>query len=424
MTTSARTAGWRVLTNEIGLVLVAVALFLGFLYGALHFYFPAGIGLGTELASLAARGDETATPQIGSTSAAGARLRLAALVERDRDVQRRSADALNWERAGVGDLFLERDSLQTGDHSTAVVQSKEGARLTVLEKSLVVFERGTAGLMSEFARPIAVMMQGELSGEVDASGAEAVEVARVNGGSVEVRAAGPGEKAQFNVGVNPNRSATINLYSGTAVFRSASGAVALGQRQALTVDANGRQIALVDLPPPPQLLKPAVGESFEYRNVPDPIAFSWTPVAKADSYRLRIARDPRFQDLVVDQTLAEPEFHHGNLGIGHYYWRVRSRLGWAQGFDTPAAEFRVIRNTTPPVLRLDAIPKVVSERFVTISGETDPDARVFVRGKPAEKAGNMFHRVTELDAGANVITVESVDSVGNVAYASVVVVSK
>ncbi|MGB8326777.1 MAG: hypothetical protein WCE48_04275 [Steroidobacteraceae bacterium] len=422
METSARLTGWRLLTNEFGLVLVAVTLFVGFLYGTLHFYFPAGVGLSTDLMSGLSAAQELSTPRVGAL--AGGRLQLGALIERDRDVQRRSADALNWQRAGVGDLFLERDSLQTGDNSTAVVRSEDGGHLTVLEKSLIVFERGAAGLAGEFARPIAVMMQGELGAEVQVSGAESVEVARVNGGAVEVQAGEQGGPAKFSVVVNSNRTATVNLYSGAATYRTARESIALAERHALTVDANGHQLALVELPPPPQLLTPAANAKFQYRNAPELVRFSWAPVPKTDGYRLRIARDARFRDIVVDEVLTEPQFRHGNLTIGHYFWKVRSRLGWAQGLDTAAADFDVSRVTTPPALRLDATPRVVSERFVTISGTTDPDARVFVRGKPAEMSGNMFHRVTELDAGANVITVESVDAVGNVAYASVVVVSK
>jgi hypothetical protein len=103
---------------------------------------------------------------------------------------------------------------------------------------------------------------------------------------------------------------------------------------------------------------------------------------------------------------------------------VRARAGWAFSAPGVVRELVLATDSRPPDLALDATPKVVNVRSVTISGHTDPGARVFVGGQPAETVEGNFRHVTQLDPGANVIVVESVDPTGNVAYASVVVVAK
>jgi hypothetical protein len=56
-----------------------------------------------------------------------------------------------------------------------------------------------------------------------------------------------------------------------------------------------------------------------------PVAFEWAQVAQAAAYRLQIARDAGFTDLVDDQAaLRDTRYQHAGLGEGNYYWRVAS----------------------------------------------------------------------------------------------------
>ena len=55
-------------------------------------------------------------------------------------------------------------------------------------------------------------------------------------------------------------------------------------------------------------------------------------------------------------------------------------------------------------------------------GSTEPETRVFVSGVPAKinERGEFAHNL-ELEHGPNVIVVEAVDKVGNVAYLSQII---
>jgi hypothetical protein len=228
----------------------------------------------------------------------------------------------------------------------------------------------------------------------------------------------------YTVRVNENSSATISVLRGNAEYVTKSDTTPIAPRQALTVDERGSRVALVNLPKAPALIEPAAGARIEIRGDSRAVDFSWDGLPGVDGYRIVIARDLALTDRLVDEQVTDTQFRHGGLAAGKYFWAVRTRVGWAFGEPGVPRELVLVTNSRPPELALDATPKVVNVKSITISGHTDPAARVFVGGQPAENTEGSFRHVTQLNAGANVIVVESVDRLGNVAYASVVVVAK
>lgn len=56
-----------------------------------------------------------------------------------------------------------------------------------------------------------------------------------------------------------------------------------------------------------------------------PVLFEWAQVPQAAAYRLQLARDAGFHDLVDDHTASgEARYQHPGLAAGGYYWRVAS----------------------------------------------------------------------------------------------------
>ncbi|MCK7514171.1 MAG: hypothetical protein MZV70_65925 [Desulfobacterales bacterium] len=55
---------------------------------------------------------------------------------------------------------------------------------------------------------------------------------------------------------------------------------------------------------------------FAYRHLPPRIDFSWSTVPGADAFRLQISRDPEFKEIIIDKTMQETSFSHGNLKPG------------------------------------------------------------------------------------------------------------
>jgi hypothetical protein len=411
------------LAGELTIAVLAVAVVVGFIFLLLRWYFPEGV-------ELEATGD--VNPEIATTNVAVAyvsgnstddRPRVGSLAVRRNEVQSRSADELEWRDAAIGTEFRERDSLQTGPRSYATVRSARGMELAIGQRSLVVFSGSAAGLAADYARPITMVMQGELGGHVEAGAEPSEEIVRVNGGALR---AAPSSSAalDYTVRVNENSSATISVLRGSAEYVSESQATAIAPRQALTVDERGGRVALVDIPKTPVLVAPADRARIDVRGDSRAVDFTWNEVSGVDGYRIVIARDQALTDRLVDEQVPETRFRHGSLAAGRYFWTVRARAGWAYSEPGAVRELLLATDARPPDLALDATPKVVNVRSVTISGRTDPGARVFVGGRPAETVEGNFRHVTQLDPGANVIVVESVDPTGNVAYASVVVTAK
>jgi hypothetical protein len=419
----AASAGWaRLLTGELGLGIMAFVLFSVFLFGLLHWFFPAGTAIKAADMLDAARaiaGDDVA---IGFTSArpVSSSLQVGTLADFRNSVQSRSAQEVAWRSAQRGAVFNVQDALQTGPKSYALVRMEDGASMRLAARSLVVFGGELAGI-SDQARVVALVTRGEMSGLVSADSAPAA--VRVSGGMLSVKSAA-GAPAEYTVQVNEDESATINILRGRGEFIAAAGATTIAQQQSLTVDQRGVKISLVDMPKAPLLLSPKAGVRVDGRGGTSTVEFTWQPVSGVEGYRFVIARDRDLSDRLVDESIAEARFRHGRLPVGDYYWSVRGRSGWTFGVPSEVRPVSLVADVKPPQLVLEDVPKAVDGRSVTIAGRTDPEAKVFVAGQPAVNSAGHFEHVTQLTAGANVIVVESVDTLGNVAYASVMVVAK
>jgi hypothetical protein len=416
-------ADWaRSLTGELGLSVIALVLFAVFVLGLSRWYFPAGTAIEAADVLDAARAIAGEGPTIGFTSArpAGTSLRVGTLSEFRNSVQSRAAQDVEWRSASRGAVFHVQDALQTGPRSYALVRMDGGTAMKLAERSLVVFGGELAGISDE-ARLVALVMRGEMSGEVSAGSVGAS--VRVNGGTLSVKPAADAA-AEYTVQINEDESTTINILRGRGEYLGAGGATVIARRQSLTVDERGKRILLVDMPKAPALVLPAAGVRINGRGGMSTVDFVWEPVPGVEGYRFVIARDRELYDRLADERVAETRFRHGRLPIGEYYWSVQGRTGWTVGVPSEVRRISLVDDVSPPKLVLDDVPRTVDGRSVTITGRTDPEARVFVAGQPAINSGGNFEHVTQLTAGANVVVVESVDAVGNVAYASIMVVAK
>jgi hypothetical protein len=138
-----------------------------------------------------------------------------------------------------------------------------------------------------------------------------------------------------------------------------------------------------------------------------------------------IARDPDFDDVVYDERLLKNKFSLGNLKNGSYYWRVSAVKDRGDGMFSDAREVVVIRDIDPPELSIGDLPQTVYEDTFTVHGSTEQGADVFVGGTPVNiSPTGSFEYELLLEHGLNVLVVEAVDSVGNVAYFSQLINSK
>ena len=156
----------------------------------------------------------------------------------------------------------------------------------------------------------------------------------------------------------------------------------------------------------------------KYLETPPRVSFRWNEVSGAQKYRLEIAMDRQFEEILVDEYLGELSFVHGNLSSGDYFWRVSARDGWVQGPSTMARRVSVVRDAVPPKLELQPVQELFAGRYV-LRGRPCPAPRYSCLGQIVDASPDgYFEYLFNPEPGTHSIVVESIDAVGNVAYSS------
>lgn len=408
---------------DVGVLLGALIIFLLFLAILIRVVFPEGPRLGDMVVrgnATIGGANEVGTIDVdgGSVSAFGSF--IAYLGDVRRDVKIRSANSVAWTNATEGNTVRNRDAVQTFHNSRARVDFQTDNELRIGQNSLVVFRSGAADPFLERHDSAVVVMSGELSGTVNADyGAFGV---RFPAGLVELKAKGrSGEGVDFRVGVNPDESSTISILSGQADVNIAGEHYRVSADQGITITKDGRTLGVRALPALPAIREPKNNAIARYLATPPRVTFRWGEVANAQNYRLEIAEDSRFEEILVDEMLGDVSFTHGNLSSGDYFWRISARNGWVQGPASSPRRLSVVRDSVPPSLALEPIQDVSDGRYV-LRGKTAPGSSVYVLGQRVETSPDGdFEHFFNPEPGSQSIVVESSDSVGNVAYSSQVI---
>ncbi|MBT8102483.1 MAG: hypothetical protein KJO95_05900 [Gammaproteobacteria bacterium] len=405
---------------DIAVLLGALLIFLLFLALLTRVVFPEGTRLGDpspggNTASFATDRSGTVDVVGGSGDSFGGF--IAQLGDIRRDVKVRPADSVAWRTAREGLTVHSRDAVQTFANSRARVDFTKDNELRIGQNSLVVFRSGAADPFLARREPAIVLMDGELTGTVRSEyGSLGVEFPA---GLVELTAAGQSqEDVDFRVGVNPDGSSTVAVYSGQADVNIAGEHHQVAANQGLTIAKDGGTSGARSLPSLPLIREPYDNKVVKYLETPPRVKFRWGEVSGAQKYRLEIATDRRFDEILVDEYLEEVSFVHGNLSSGDYYWRIRARDGWIEGPASMPRRLSVVRDSVPPKLELRPVEEVFAGRYI-VRGRTVPGARVFVLGQPVKTSpdGN-FEFLFQPEPGTHSIVVESIDAVGNAAYSS------
>ena len=423
---------------ELVAVLALTLAFFGAFLVLMGTAFPAGEDLRT-LALQGRRPTETASHEgmLGGEefeeSTSGPFARLDVLRP---DVMRRASQRIAWDPAHSGQELMDRDAVQTGADGRALVRFGPTEELQLERNSLIVLGRvrtgpGSGGLpeaaVAERPDPTGsprrglLLVEGEMWGRLEAPEHTQIELSLPN---VVARLADTTSRtpARFRVNVRPDRSATVAVFSGRLKLESRSGTVSIGARQFSQVAADGAVSPARTLPNAPAECFPREGGIYAYLDLPPRVNFSWSPVPGASHYRLRVARDAQFRDVVLDEAVADEELTWGRARPGRYWWRVSAVVDEVEGPPAAIRTLEVRRDAAPPRLVVQAPPRVVREARLRLRGDAEPSARVFVMSRPAEvERSGEFQIDLDLQPGANVLVVEAVDATGRTAYWSQVV---
>lgn|GEM_PF-2537480 len=203
------------------------------------------------------------------------------------DVRRKISKQFLWKSARSDDSIHQGDAIFTGEKSKATIRLNDGRTLTVAENSLIVFDNLGDQLNLD-------LRFGKLAGTISGC-------LKVNAGGKSVDVCGQNQKMEID----------------------ADGAIHTDRNP-----ANTNAISWTT-PPPPLVLH-------DHRNTP--LALSWKSTTFFGRYRLQIARDENFKNVIFEEGSVKKTLStHGYPSEGAYFVRVRGEdiKGRATGFSTP-----------------------------------------------------------------------------------------
>ena len=417
-------------TEAVVTICVVLAFFSVFLF-VLNSLFPSGAGLYSIISSdddssgsgffkqairrlSLVQGEQEIDPGNGDM--------LAAMLRGvNNHVKSKRAKAIAWRAAKEQMPLYDRDSVQTFSRSSAEIEFDKSNVLHMRERSIVVIRQLADDVLLGEQRSVVVLVEGELQGKISGSGHKPMlmEVATPGALVKSQSLPGAGQDTTFKVTVNPDKSSTVTVFEGKAEVFSAGKRVVVESNQTTLVP-------LYQVPHIPESLQQAIvlknpenSRKYYYSKLPPKIRFVWDERPESEGYEFVLARDETFRDVVMEEILPKPEIVHGNLKKGTYYWKVKAQGQSGDGRFSGQRRLDVVKDRTPPLLRVQFPGEIVQSDSCSLKGKTEPGANVFVDGQPVKvsRRGQFRHQLT-LQRGINVVVVEAVDRADNVAYRS------
>ena len=333
----------------------------------------------------------------------------------DGTVRVKKGNGNTWVTADYNVPLDKGDVVQTGSEGMAKVVFNDGTSYTVKQDSLIVIEENSANEQAQTNVAVAVS-----TGTVDLSTATYSQ-----GSKSQVIVAGataslaPESAAQVHNDPQADQH-EILMKKGAGEVKRNGESVQLGNWE--KVSFKGQQAPMErakEIGPPTPIAPANMAPLFSSGQATKDVEFSWTPMANATGYRLRISRNPYFSSTLVDRRVNTSAVTVTNLGEGAYYWMVQSYgPDGKESVESEKNRFTIIakgKETEAIALELD--PFVQHGHVIEVTGKTQTGARVMVNGSevPMVGADGSFHYFTPpLPAGEAVITVTAQTTQGGV----------
>jgi len=332
----------------------------------------------------------------------------------DGTVRIKKSNSNSWATADYSIPLEKGDVVQTSSEGMAKIVFNDGTNYTVKQDSLIVVEENSANDQQQTNVAVAVS-----TGTVDLATATYVQ-----GSKSQVIVAGA------TASLAPESSAMVRNDPKTDQHEI------LVKKGAGEIERNGETVRLADWEKvnfhaqsphmdkgkeigPPTPISPANMAPMFVQGDPKPVEFSWTPMANAKGYRLRISKNPYFSSTIVDRRVNTADVLVSGLEQGAYYWEVQSQdAAGKESVESEKNRFTLIpkgKNTEPIDLSLD--PFVQHGHVLELTGKTEAGARVMVNGAEVPMMGNdgSFHYFTPpLPAGESAITITAQNAKGGV----------
>ena len=333
----------------------------------------------------------------------------------DGTVRIKKAASSSWLSADYNVPLEKGDVVQTGSEGMAKVVFNDGTSYTVKQDSLIVIEENSANDQQQTNVSVAVT-----TGTVDLSTATYSQ-----GSKSQVIVAGataslsPESTAQVRNDPKTDQHEILMKKGSGEVTRNGE-TVQLANWEKVSFRQAELHMAKAKGTGPPTPISPAnMAPIFTSGEKTKDVDFSWTPMANAAGYRLRISRNPYFSSTLVDKRVNTTDVSVTSLGEGAYYWVVQSyEASGKESVESEKNRFTIIsKGKQSAAIDLELDPFIQHGHVIEVTGKTQVGARVMVNGRevPIVSTDGTFHYFTPpLQPGESVITVTAQTSEGGV----------
>jgi len=333
----------------------------------------------------------------------------------DGTVRIKKANGNSWIKADYSIPLEKGDVVQTGSEGMAKVVFNDGTSYTVKQDSLIVVEENSANDQQQTNVAVAVS-----TGTVDLSTATYSQGSRsqviVAGATASLS---PESAAQVHNDPKSDHHEILMKKGSGEVTRNGE-TVKLANWEKVSFQGNQSHLEKAKEIGPPTPIAPAnMAPLFSAGEATKDVAFSWTPMANAVGYRLRLSRNPYFSSTLVDKKVNTAAVTVTSLGEGAYYWMVQSYdTAGKESVESEKNRFTIIsKGKQTEAIELDLDPFVQHGHVIEVTGKTQTGARVMVNGSevPMINPDGGFHYFTPpLPTGEAVITVTAQTAQGGV----------
>jgi len=404
---------WKTVTYRSVALLVLAGL--GIFFVSLRFAFPqftqstinaADSFGGKLLEAVAGAASNQVKPGAGSQQA-----HFTAL---DGTVRVKKANGNSWGPADYSVPLEKGDVVQTSSEGMAKIVFNDGTNYTVKQDSLIVIEENSTNDQQQTNVAVAVS-----TGTVDLATATYVQGSRsqviVAGATASLA---PDSAAMVHNDPTGDQH-EILVKKGSGDITRNGETVRLADWEKVSFQAEAPRMEKLKEIGPPTPISPANMMPMFVSNDPKPIEFSWTPMANAKGYRLRISRNPYFSSTIVDRKVNTADVLVSGLEQGAYYWVVQSQDGTGkESVESEKNRFTIIpKGSDTAAINLDLDPLIQHGHVIELTGKTEAGARVMVNGREVPVVGTdgAFHYFTPpLATGESTITITAQNAKGGV----------
>jgi hypothetical protein len=404
---------WRTVTyRSVALMVMAVLLLV---VVVMHFALPQVTDAGVkQVSKLTDRLLEGIAGDAGTERASIATSRQAHFTNIDGVVKVKKASSNTWVTANYSLPLEKGDVVQTSSEGMAKVVFNDGTNYTIKQDSLIVVEENASNDKQQTSVAVTVS-----TGTVDLATGTYLQ-----GSSSKVNVAGatallaPDSAAMVHNDPKADHHEILVKKGSGEVVRNGE-TVHLADFEKVSFEAASPRMEKAKEIGPPTPISPANMMPLFSADSSKKVDFSWTPMANAAGYRLRVSRNPFFSSTIIDKKVPTAEVEVSGLSEGAYYWVVQSYdQNGKESMESEKNRFTIIAKAgDSAAMNLELDPFIQHGHVIEVLGKTEVGGRVMVNGRevPMVTADGSFHYFTPpLPVGETVITITAQNARGGV----------